>query len=202
MDRFRSEESFYTNPKPECLCQRETPNVNTSHITRQIRLCRTIFLQNDSYADAVVAHCVPYNLLEQYKLVVVLPLYTQGSGMYFPGVKKAGGRYCKIQMKRTNALGCTAGTDHQRQGLPSTIFLFGVRQVIKKKELHREFIGIPYFVSALLGIKYTFHVCSISFVGIERNKELDFRFFTSQSPFFSSFLALNSLWFRQCCILA
>ncbi|KAL4649468.1 hypothetical protein ACB092_01G015600 [Castanea dentata] len=34
MDRFRSEESFYTNPKPECLCQRETPNVNTSHIIR------------------------------------------------------------------------------------------------------------------------------------------------------------------------
>ncbi|KAK4599232.1 hypothetical protein RGQ29_009331 [Quercus rubra] len=34
MDRFRSEESFYTNPKPECLCQRETPNANTSHIIR------------------------------------------------------------------------------------------------------------------------------------------------------------------------
>nr|XP_023904842.1 O-fucosyltransferase 7-like [Quercus suber] len=34
MDRFRSEESFYTNPKPECLCQRVTPNVNTSHIIR------------------------------------------------------------------------------------------------------------------------------------------------------------------------
>lgn len=134
MDRFRSEESFYTNPKPECLCQRETPNVNTSHIIRQIRLCITIFLQNDSYADAVVAHCVPYNLLEQYKLVVLLPLYAQGSGMYIPSIKKAGGRYCKIQMKRTIAFGCTAGTDHQRQGLPSTIFLLGVRQVIKKKE--------------------------------------------------------------------
>ena len=42
--------------------------------------------------------------------------------------------------------------------------------------MHREFIEIPYFVSALLGIKYAFHVCSISFVGIECNKELDFSF--------------------------
>ncbi|KAF5468132.1 hypothetical protein F2P56_012309 [Juglans regia] len=34
MDRFRSEEAFYVNPLPDCLCQRESPNMNTSHIIR------------------------------------------------------------------------------------------------------------------------------------------------------------------------
>ncbi|KAG7941337.1 hypothetical protein I3843_16G035600 [Carya illinoinensis] len=27
MDRFRSEEAFYVNPLPDCLCQRESPNI-------------------------------------------------------------------------------------------------------------------------------------------------------------------------------
>jgi uncharacterized protein YfiM (DUF2279 family) len=34
MERFRSEESFYVNPIPDCLCHRESPNVNSSLIIR------------------------------------------------------------------------------------------------------------------------------------------------------------------------
>ncbi|KAF5740197.1 hypothetical protein HS088_TW11G00263 [Tripterygium wilfordii] len=30
MDRFRSEEAFYVNPYPDCLCQRKSPILNTS----------------------------------------------------------------------------------------------------------------------------------------------------------------------------
>ncbi|XP_059453540.1 O-fucosyltransferase 7 [Corylus avellana] len=32
MDRFRSEEAFYVNPSPDCLCRIESPNINTSHV--------------------------------------------------------------------------------------------------------------------------------------------------------------------------
>ncbi|XP_022997105.1 O-fucosyltransferase 7-like [Cucurbita maxima] len=34
MDRFRSEEAFYVNPLPDCLCQRELPNGNMTSIFR------------------------------------------------------------------------------------------------------------------------------------------------------------------------
>ncbi|GAV83255.1 O-FucT domain-containing protein [Cephalotus follicularis] len=34
MDRFRSEEAFYVNPLPDCLCRREFPDLNTSHVIR------------------------------------------------------------------------------------------------------------------------------------------------------------------------
>ncbi|XP_010025946.1 O-fucosyltransferase 7 isoform X2 [Eucalyptus grandis] len=32
-DRFRSEEPFYVNPLPDCLCHRESPSLNTSQIS-------------------------------------------------------------------------------------------------------------------------------------------------------------------------
>ncbi|KAJ7965743.1 O-fucosyltransferase [Quillaja saponaria] len=35
-DRFRSEEAFYLNPIPDCLCRRESPNLNISLITSPI----------------------------------------------------------------------------------------------------------------------------------------------------------------------
>ncbi|KAJ9673903.1 hypothetical protein PVL29_023447 [Vitis rotundifolia] len=34
MDRFRSEEAFYVNPIPDCLCHKEPPDMNTSIIIR------------------------------------------------------------------------------------------------------------------------------------------------------------------------
>ncbi|KAG8660365.1 O-fucosyltransferase 7 isoform X2 [Manihot esculenta] len=34
MDRFRSEEAFYVNPLPDCLCQRQSPNLNTSLVIK------------------------------------------------------------------------------------------------------------------------------------------------------------------------
>ncbi|PHT50716.1 hypothetical protein CQW23_10463 [Capsicum baccatum] len=30
-DRFRSEEAFYVNPLPDCLCRMEWPYTNNSH---------------------------------------------------------------------------------------------------------------------------------------------------------------------------
>ncbi|KAJ9166544.1 hypothetical protein P3X46_021284 [Hevea brasiliensis] len=34
MDRFRSEEAFYVNPLPDCLCQRHSPNLNISLVIK------------------------------------------------------------------------------------------------------------------------------------------------------------------------
>lgn len=34
MERFRSEEAFYVNPLPDCLCQREESNSQTSLVRR------------------------------------------------------------------------------------------------------------------------------------------------------------------------
>lgn len=34
MDRFRSEESFYENPLPDCLCRRERPHLNATLVIR------------------------------------------------------------------------------------------------------------------------------------------------------------------------
>ncbi|KAF8411418.1 hypothetical protein HHK36_003967 [Tetracentron sinense] len=36
-ERFRSEEAFYVNPLPDCLCQRESPTINNSQV---LRICR------------------------------------------------------------------------------------------------------------------------------------------------------------------
>ncbi|XP_050215338.1 O-fucosyltransferase 7 isoform X2 [Mercurialis annua] len=33
-DRFRSEEAFYVNPLPDCLCRRQSPSLNTSVVIR------------------------------------------------------------------------------------------------------------------------------------------------------------------------
>lgn len=34
MDRFRTEEAFYVNPIPDCLCHKEPPDMNASIIIR------------------------------------------------------------------------------------------------------------------------------------------------------------------------
>lgn len=34
MDRFRSEEAFYVNPLPDCLCRKESPDINSSLVIR------------------------------------------------------------------------------------------------------------------------------------------------------------------------